>query len=373
MTSLAETLSLEAIRGFDNYLSSLPTSIQSISDLSIPITQKGNPFPLPPFLSPTPTTHWPDSFQSSIDSALSRAWASATQKSYKHGINKYLSFCRKYGIHPSLIFPANDYLLCAFTADLAHHLSQTAIKNVLSGLRAWHISNGFDFQRSQRLATLARTSVNHPLPLRKPVTLAMIGLLCEHLSSTTSLDLSIRACALLAFWGLARLGELLPNRLSDDLSRLPKTMDFHANGNDSFLLHLPWTKTKLWLGHEIIIPKQHHPYDPLSAMSTHLKHKDRPSSSTLFAYAKNNVFVPLDKQVFLSRCNTIWISNGLSRTTGHSFRIGGASHLLACGISPDIVKTLGRWSSDSFLRYWRDLSLIVPQHVKFATMSSEPH
>ena len=37
----------------------------------------------------------------------------------------------------------------------------------------------------------------------------------------------------------------------------------------------------------------------------------------------------------------------------HSFRIGGASALAAAGVPDYIIQTLGRWSSDSFLRYIR--------------------
>ena len=35
----------------------------------------------------------------------------------------------------------------------------------------------------------------------------------------------------------------------------------------------------------------------------------------------------------------------------HSYRSGGASHLLAAGVPPDIIKALGRWRSSCFLDY----------------------
>jgi len=74
----------------------------------------------------------------------------------------------------------------------------------------------------------------------------------------------------------------------------------------------------------------------------------------------------LTKVAFLSRCNQIWTASGYPRTTGHSFRIGGTTELLTSGVPPDVVKSMGRWSSDSFLRYWRDLETIAPLHARNA-------
>ncbi|KAG2053677.1 hypothetical protein BDR06DRAFT_840679, partial [Suillus hirtellus] len=71
----------------------------------------------------------------------------------------------------------------------------------------------------------------------------------------------------------------------------------------------------------------------------------------LFAYrdAKEDL-TTLTKRKFLARCNPVWSQHG---TSGHSFRIGGTTELLLRGVPPHIVKVLGRWSSDAFLRYWR--------------------
>jgi hypothetical protein len=72
----------------------------------------------------------------------------------------------------------------------------------------------------------------------------------------------------------------------------------------------------------------------------------------------------LSKPLFLRRCNAIWSALGYPRTTGHCFRIGGTTELLVAGTPTDVVKATGRWSSDSFLRYWRSLDVIAPQHIR---------
>jgi hypothetical protein len=66
----------------------------------------------------------------------------------------------------------------------------------------------------------------------------------------------------------------------------------------------------------------------------------------------------------LKRCNNIWSRYGLPTFTGHCFRIGGTTILLLRGVSPYIVKRMGRWSSDAFLKYWRSLEILAPLHAE---------
>jgi hypothetical protein len=86
-------------------------------------------------------------------------------------------------------------------------------------------------------------------------------------------------------------------------------------------------------------------------------------SDLLFSYRHGSSHLPLVRAKFLSRCNSVWLQNGFPAITGHSFRIGGTTELLVRGVPPDIVKMLSRWSSDSFLRYWRHLDSIAPLYV----------
>jgi site-specific recombinase XerD len=39
--------------------------------------------------------------------------------------------------------------------------------------------------------------------------------------------------------------------------------------------------------------------------------------------------------------------------TPHSFRVGGATHLFAAGVSEDLIKLWGRWKSDAYKVYMR--------------------
>lgn len=66
----------------------------------------------------------------------------------------------------------------------------------------------------------------------------------------------------------------------------------------------------------------------------------------------------------LRRLNEILANAKHTRITGHCFRIGGTTHLLLQGVPPDVVKLMGRWTSDAFLCYWRSLEIIAPMYVE---------
>jgi hypothetical protein len=62
-------------------------------------------------------------------------------------------------------------------------------------------------------------------------------------------------------------------------------------------------------------------------------------------------------------CNDVQSKHGLPRITGHSSRICGTAALLRNHIDPEVVKQMGRWSSNTFLLYWRNLEEIFTSHA----------
>lgn len=341
---------------------------------------------VPPALPPPPVHlplegDWPESFRQSIDAALDHAWSPGTLKTYKSSINTFLKFCNAHRIPAAQIFPASEYLLCAFLADLKPSLSKNTVKNYLAGVRAWHVRNGYSFTRSERLNLLAKATrpLNKPAPPRPPVTIHMLEALGNNLDLKDSFDACVFACACTAFWGLARLGELLPSDYNFDQGQppFPRVSSISPGRVGSFKLQLPWTKVKKWDGETIIIPMQDGSANPIAALENHFAVNSLPKNALLFAYRGKHETTLLLKKQLMTRCNEAWQTalDSPQLPTGHSFRIGGTSHLLLCGVNPDIIKQTGRWSSDSFLRYWRNLDTVIPNHttkVKRHQGSGEP-
>lgn len=308
---------------------------------------------------------WPACFHESIETALRNAWSDGTIRNYASAIRMFLAFCASHDIPPAQMFPASDYLITAFIASQKASLSSSTIRNYLSGIRAWHISNGFAFSHSDRLNLISKASrpLANKLPPRPPVSLEMLQALCSSLKVEDLFDCCVLACATTAFWGLAQLGELLPSsdQYDHDLPPFPCPNSISLGDLGSLVVSLPWTKVKKWEGEQIFLSVQDEPVNPVSSLRQHLKRNSVAPTSLLFSFRDDYGTSVLVKSQFLKHCNDIWASCGLTQTTGHSFRIGGTSHLLLCGVDPDIIKKSGQWSSNSFLRYWRNLETVIPK------------
>jgi hypothetical protein len=217
-------------------------------------------------------------------------------------------------------------------------------------------------------------------PARIPVSPAMLVALSEHLDLTTHADAAICAAALVAFWGQCRLGGLLGcSKLRFDKTSLPSRAAIHpAPAPDGLVhveLHLPKIKTNQLAGQSVLIMPQLDPINPIKALERHLRVNHSTSDAThLFSFTSGTPGVRhcLTKELFLTRCNDIWARCSLPRVSGHAFRIGGTSTLLRNGVAPDIVRELGRWSSDAYFRYWRDLPAIASSHAAHLSLSA-PH
>ena len=306
-----------------------------------------------------------------VTRAIRNGWSKSTVKRYSGSIRQYIRFCNTEGIPEQLRFPADEFVLCAFAASSAGIHSRTTPQNRLSALKAWHIAHNLEWKGSSRLRYVLngvhnltpRTSKRPPRP---PVNAKMISQLVQHLNLNSPLDVAVAACATTAFWGQCRLGELLPSSHSAPLSLpFPTRSSFRRSTRNpqSCIIHLPHTKTHRH-GQEVVLVDQCIPINPIALLTRHLRVNDIPHDTPLFSYGTTHGFTPLTKSTFLRRCNEIWHPLGYPRTTGHCFRIGGTTELLIAGTPPDVVKATGRWSSDSFLRYWRSLDDIAPHYIR---------
>ena len=312
-----------------------------------------------------PTIHWPTYFQEDINQALRNIWAPTTLKTYATGVNAYLNFCRLHKIPSSLVYPASEPILCAFFSSRLH-LAPSTLKNYLSGLKAWHTRDNKPFPDSRRLTLITRQQQNQsPKSKTKlPVLLEDVKILRQHLDISEPKDAATWACAVIAFFGLCRLGELLPSSSTFDSTRFPSVKQFHLSSKHARLT-LPWTKVAKFQAQDVFITQQMPPLCPIAAWKNYCLVSLPKPDDPIFSYYTLGVRHVLTKRSFLDRCNELWQINIGKKLSGHSFRIGGTTTFLQSGVHPDYIKQHGRWNSDSFLRYWRNLESIIPVKVEF--------
>lgn len=309
--------------------------------------------------------------------ALAASWANSTLRNYNRGIATFARWCDDKGIPEACRLPACEDLLCEFAADSGGVRSGSSARNLLAGVRALHLYLGLPYAGGIRLLQVLRGVENlRPAESRRaaraPVTVELLCALARSLSPGSGFDAACFAAATAAFWCQARLGEFLSDSASvHDPAKFPSRCNLGppATAKGSRSLHLPWTKTTRTAGASIVICRQVGPADPIAAMEYHLALNDMPPYFPLFAYTANGSIIALTKKRFLDRCNSVWGALLSHELSGHCFRIGGTTELLLRGISPHVVKALGRWSSDAFLRYWRSTDALAHLHLED---SSEP-
>ncbi|KAJ7739025.1 hypothetical protein DFH07DRAFT_752328 [Mycena maculata] len=307
--------------------------------------------------------------EAEIDRVICHAWAPATLDKYDNGLAHFLSYCDNMEVPIPFRLPASEFLLCAFAASFAGSLASSTVENKLNGVRAWHIVNNVEYKGSLRLNYVMKGVANlapDALPPRPPITLEMLRLLYDHLDLSNPFDAAVFCAAVVAFWCQCRLGELFSTtERSFDPSLIPSVSDLATPCTKvgSRLLRLPCTKTKRSRGESTFLSKQKGFSDPVHAVEHHLSTNQLESTDPLFSYrTSNGGLLALTKCKFMAHFNQVWGAFGLPKSTGHCFRIGGTTELLLAGVPPDVVKMMGRWSSDSFLRYWCSLHRIAPLH-----------
>lgn len=314
-------------------------------------------------------------YEKLIALTVSKAWKTSTSAKYSNGVQHFMLFCDREQVPLNLRLPASEFLLCAFASSLGGKLAGTTARGKLTALRAWHIQNNMPWLGDKQLSYVLRgvkcsAPPSSRRPARPPISAAKLLALNKNLDLNNNFDAAVYFSASAAFWGQIRLGELFSTAEKSFNPELAPSIGSLGvpNRSGSLTVHLPNTKMGGTTGEDVILCRQRNRLDPIDALETHLKLNPGMPEEPLCGYLNSRgLRLALTRRKFLRRCNEVWTELGLPASTGHGFRIGGTTHLLLAGIPPDVVKALGRWSSDSFLRYWRSLASLGTLYMEFLT------
>jgi hypothetical protein len=217
----------------------------------------------------------------------------------------------------------------------------------------------------ENMEALTRKKPPHP-----PVSLSMLAALHLGLNLDDPFEAAVWALCTCAFWGLMRFGEVTVKRRTDykpsvHISRGHVLFSRDQLGHPYARLTLPTARTAAaGETQDIFLVQQPGLLCPLEALYNLACMVPAATSSLLFSWRdKTGLVRPMICDTALQKIREVLAAFGYTSMYGHSFRIGGASHLLAQGISPEIVRLLGRWRSLAYETYIRAFEQVLSRHL----------
>ena len=243
----------------------------------------------------------------------------------------------------------------------------------LSGIRYHYIKDGQGdpLKNCERLTYILRgfkKSQNNHYSQRLPITFEVLQKLCTVLKKgavTNFVDHMLLAACTLAFYGFLRCGEF--TRKTQKQSIFVQIRDIHfQNDKSKYSLNLRSSKCDPFKKGICIDIYENESIFPVKLMYDYIQLRvaqGANSQSPLFLESEFDKKA-LSRKTFINWLKEVLLRIGYNDTrfNGHSFRIGAATSAASSGVGDHLIKKLGRWSSDCYVRYIRT----DPQVIKLA-------
>ncbi|KAG1763210.1 hypothetical protein EV702DRAFT_1205776 [Suillus placidus] len=308
---------------------------------------------------------------------MSLAWAPGTRECYGAGLLVFHVFCDERNIPEEQHCPVDTRTMLNFVAGCTGSYSGKTVANYAYAVKAWHTLHGqpWKVQHDELKATLdgalQLTPDSSKHAKREPFTVKFILDIRTHLNLSTPLDVAVYACLTSTFYALCRVGELTVKLMkafdsTKHVKRSNTEMDVEdRHGLKVTKIFLPRTKVAV-AGEGVYWAQQQNLSDPKAAILNHFSVNEPLLDSHLFAWRHKKGLRPLTRSEFWKRISGIVKRAGLGNLKGHGLRIGGTLEYLLRGVLFDVVKSMGRWSSEAFTIYLR-------KHAGQLISQSSPH
>jgi hypothetical protein len=302
------------------------------------------------------------------------SWANGTREVYGSGLLVYHVFCDLRSIPEHQRAPASPLLIVAFISSCAGSYSGSTLANYVFGVRAWHTLHGQRWAMDDMQVKAALTGAanlappSSKRPKRAPFTVSLIEQILNKLNHSDPLDAAVAACLTTTFYTVARTGEFTVPSLNKfnpivHIKRSDIRIGEDRHGMRVKVFVIPHTKCSP-NGEDVYWAPQQGPSDPDAALRNHFEINNPPSDSHLFAYKHHKGMRPLTKRAFIDRLNAVAEPPNSQDLKGHGIRVGGTLEYLLRGIPFDVVKSIGRWSSEAFLLYLRQHAVIMAPYMQ---------
>lgn len=286
--------------------------------------------------------------------ALGLAIEPSTSAAYDSHLNSFINFCQ---LHHRLIDPTPD-TLSYYVVWLSHHIEPRSVDTYLSG-----IANKLEFmfpevRAARRSPLVTRTlqgckrRLSKPIRQKVPIGEHDITRIIEAVGFLPDYDNTLFIAMLITgFKSLQRLGELAwPDSVKLQSYRKVSLRHTLTRTADTISYVLPYQKNdSLGTGHKILLCRSHEPHvDPVEHVERYLTARDRKHLHHPALWVTSAGTVPT-RGWFLNKLHDF----GSQEFSGHSLRAGGATALATAGMSGDLIRAAGRWSSDEFNKYIR--------------------
>ncbi|EFP75683.2 uncharacterized protein PGTG_01014 [Puccinia graminis f. sp. tritici CRL 75-36-700-3] len=175
------------------------------------------------------------------------------------------------------------------------------------------------------------------------------------------IDRTIMDLAIVAFWGMARLGELTYEKTMGDLNNQDSVLTsdvriLQSAIGEKVILTIRNAKTaQPGKPQEIILHSLKNMLCPVLAIRRRLREANGEDTS-LFGFNRDGERKHITRSIAVNRIKLVLRTGGFEGLFGHSFRVGGASLRYALGTPVDEICLLGRWVSNCYRLYIRAYS-----------------
>lgn len=258
------------------------------------------------------------------------------------------------------MLPASEETLIRFCAHLADTLHHSSIKVYLSAVRSLHIEEGLPDPlvgclQLQRILRGIKRHKGSNQPKRQPITSDLMLIIHRSLDFSVHNHTMLWAACCVGFFGFLRTGNFTVNSPFDPAIHLTVNNIQADSLSDpkSFRIHIKCSKMDPFRqGCYIYIGTGKQDLCPVRGLVQFL-HLHGSALGPLFLLSDGT---PLSCQWLASSIRSIFSSTRvLGCFSGHSFRIGAATSAASRGVPDHLIKTLGRWSSDTYHLYIRTL------------------